>query len=104
MRSADSQYAGYKRLVMRMKKAGVDNIICYTAGDPLAHHGWSQALGNDSKMIRFLADPEADFANAYNIDVEYKRADLGGLRRDRFSMLVEDGVVRSFHLVSDANH
>ena len=49
--------------------------------------------------IRMLADPGADFTRAVGMQVEAKA--LGGTRSKRYSMLIEDGVVKSINLEPD---
>ena len=57
----------------------------------------------------FLADPDASFAVKYGVDGEsrgvaqaYADHSIGRLNSIRFSMLVADGVVKSFNVVEDA--
>lgn len=92
-------YPGYKKLADDIKKAGADEIICYAVSDPYAHDGWSKSMGNDETKIKFYADPDGSFAKAYGIDANYDVVSLG-LRCQRFSMIVKDGVVKNFRLVT----
>ena len=105
----NEHYPGYKQLVKKFKDEGVDEIICYAVADPYAHHAWSNALGNDSTEITFLADPDASFAVKYGVDGEsrgvaqaYADHSIGRLNSIRFSMLVAVGTVKSFNVVEDA--
>ena len=111
----NEHYPGYKVLVDEFKKQGVHDIICYTVSDPYSHHAWSKALnkGDDEEsnptQIAFLADPDASWAIKYGVDGEsrnvadkYASFSLGRLNSIRFSMLVVDGKVKTFHVVDDA--
>jgi peroxiredoxin len=98
----NEHYPPYQRLAGDFKKAGVDELICYAVSDPYAHYAWAVTLNNNFDQITFLADPTAEFAHAYGLDQVYDESSLG-LRSKRFSMLVENGVVKSFHLVENAS-
>lgn len=98
----NEHYPPYKALAGEFKKAGADQVVCYTVSDPYALNGWGVSLQNNNDEIRFLADPDASFAKAFEVDNDYAAASLG-LRSKRFSMLVKDGVVKSFHFVDIAS-
>jgi glutaredoxin/glutathione-dependent peroxiredoxin len=53
---------------------------------------WAKATGGEGK-IRFLADWDASFAKATGLDKDLSAGGLG-VRSTRFSMLVDDGVVK----------
>jgi glutaredoxin/glutathione-dependent peroxiredoxin len=94
-----THYPPYKKHADDIIKAGADEIVCYSVTDPYAHHGWEESLGNDPAKIKFLADPDADFARAYGLDARYDACSLG-LRSKRFSMIVSNGTVQAFRLVT----
>jgi glutaredoxin/glutathione-dependent peroxiredoxin len=97
-----AHFPPYKKLADEFKSAyGVDEIVCYSVTDPYAHYNWAEKMGNDHSKIRFLADADGSFARAYGVDAEYSAASLGS-RSKRFSMLVVNGHVQSFHIVKDA--
>lgn len=95
-------YPPYKALAADLKSSGpgVDSIICYAVSDPYAHHGWSVALKNIDD-IEFVADVDGLFAREFGLDRLYEVASLS-LRSIRFSMLVDNGVVKAFQEVEDA--
>src|SRR5262249_4088293 len=90
---------GFVARIDELKAKGIDALAC-TAGDDvfvLAH--WSKDTGADGK-IEMLADGNADFAKALGLDIDLTRFGLG-VRSKRYSMLVEDGVVKTLN-VEDA--
>lgn len=97
----NQHYPAYKVLADEILSAGCDELVCVSVSDPYALNSWQVALGNDPTKIRFLADPEATFARAYGLDKDYNAWSLG-LRSERFSMIVQGGVVSSFRIVVDA--
>ena len=73
---------------------GVDGIAVVSVNDHHVMNAWAKASGGEGK-IRFLADGAAAFTKAIGMDMEMGPL---GLRSKRFSMIVEDGVVRQLNL------
>eukprot|EP00584_Thalassiosira_punctigera_P001274 CAMPEP_0172525820 /NCGR_PEP_ID=MMETSP1067-20121228/841_1 /TAXON_ID=265564 ORGANISM="Thalassiosira punctigera, Strain Tpunct2005C2" /NCGR_SAMPLE_ID=MMETSP1067 /ASSEMBLY_ACC=CAM_ASM_000444 /LENGTH=200 /DNA_ID=CAMNT_0013309189 /DNA_START=60 /DNA_END=662 /DNA_ORIENTATION=+ len=93
---------GYKALADEFGRRGVDEVVCYSVTDPYAHHNWAEAMGVDKNKISFMADVDGSWAKENELDRDYTGASLG-VRSSRFSMMVEDGVVKSFNAdVEDA--
>ncbi|SRR5579883_1422089 len=78
------------------KNKGVDAIAMTSVNDHFVLAAWSKATGADGK-IKFLADGNADFAKATGLDFDASAAGLG-VRSKRYSMLVEDGVVKKLNI------
>jgi peroxiredoxin len=57
---------------------------------------WAQSSGGLGK-IHFLADWDAGFTKAVGLDADLSGGGLG-VRSKRYSMLVEDGVVKSLNV------
>jgi glutaredoxin/glutathione-dependent peroxiredoxin len=57
---------------------------------------WKKASGAEEK-IEFLADGNGDFAKALDLTMDGSPGGLG-LRSKRYSMLVEDGVVKRLNI------
>jgi peroxiredoxin len=82
-----------------IKAKGVDTIAVTGVNDVFVMEAWKKSTGADGK-IDFLADGNAEFAKA--IDMAFDGSGPGlGTRSKRYSMLVEDGVVKKFN-VEDA--
>ncbi|KAI2493534.1 peroxiredoxin [Fragilaria crotonensis] len=96
-----AHYPPYKRLADDFLAAGVDKILCYSVSDPYAMHGWAKTMGNDFDKIQFVADVDALWAKEMALDHDYSGVSLS-VRSKRFSMVVKDGIVKSFHLVGEA--
>lgn len=92
--------------MLRTKK--IDEIWCVAVNDAfvMAHWGRDQkALGK----IRFLGDGSAQWTRALGLDIDRNSAGMG-VRMQRFSMLLDDGVVKQLNVeapgkfeVSDAD-
>ena len=61
---------------------------------------WSKHLGADGKIV-MLADGNAAFATATGLEFDLNMAGMG-LRSKRYSMLVEDGVVKQLNMETAA--
>lgn len=96
-----AHYPPYQKLQDDFKAKGVDEIVCYSVADPYAHYNWAKGMGNDFEKITFLADVDCEFAKAHELDRDYSVVSLGH-RSARFSMIVEDGVVKAFNMVEEA--
>jgi len=81
------------------KAKGVDAIAVTGVNDVFVMEAWKKSTGADGK-IDFLADGNADFAKAIDMTLDASGNGLG-IRSKRYSMLVEDGVVKKLN-VEDA--
>jgi len=79
-----------------IKAKGVDTIAVTAVNDVFVLDAWKKATNADGK-IDFLADGNGEFAKAVGMDFDGAGAGLG-VRSKRYSMLVEDGVVKSLNL------
>jgi len=91
-----------------LKAKGVDTIACTAVNDVFVMGAWGKQSGADDK-VTMLADGNGDFARAIDLELDATRAGLGK-RSQRYSMLVDNGVVKALHVeapgkfeVSDAD-
>jgi glutaredoxin/glutathione-dependent peroxiredoxin len=90
---------GFLKNADAIKAKGVDAIAVTSVNDVFVMAEWQKASGAEGK-IEFLADGNADFAKSLDLILDGSAGGLG-LRSQRYSMLVEDGVVKSLN-VEDA--
>jgi peroxiredoxin len=78
------------------KQKGIDTIAVTAVNDVFVMNQWQKASGAEGK-IDFLADGNGEFAKA--IDMAFDGSGNGlGTRSKRYSMLVEDGVVKKVNI------
>ncbi len=99
---------GYVEKAGALKAAGVDEIWCVSVNDAFVMGAWGRDQ-NTSGKVRMMADGSADFAKAVGLTLDLTGRGMG-VRSNRYSMLVVDGVVKSLNVegpgkfeVSDAD-
>ncbi|PZQ52307.1 MAG: peroxiredoxin [Rhodovulum sulfidophilum] len=76
-----------------LRAKGVEDIVCVSVNDPFVLGAWSEATGADKAGLRFLGDATSAFTKAIGLDFTFPAKGLVD-RSKRYSMLVEDGVVK----------
>lgn len=79
-----------------IKAKGIDRIAVMAVNDHHVMRVWGESLGGIGKLD-FLSDGSAVYTKALGMDVDRTEAGMG-IRARRFSMIVEDGVVRAINL------
>ena len=99
---------GYVDKAEELLAKGVDEIACTAVNDPFVMGAWKTANGADG--VTMLADGNGDFAQAVGLTMDGSAFGLGK-RGQRWSAIVEDGVVTQLNVeapgdfsVSSAEH
>ena len=87
---------GFLKNADAIKAKGIDAIAVTAVNDVFVMDAWKKASGGEGK-IEFLADGNADFAKAIGMELDASGNGLG-IRSKRYSMLVDDGVVKKLNL------
>ena len=87
---------GFLAAIDAIKAKGVDTSACTSVNDVHVMNAWGKASGADGKIM-MLADGNADFARAVGLAVDLKVSGMGERSR-RYSMLVENGVVKTLNV------
>ena len=91
---------GYVKNFEEAKKKGITKIICLSVNDPNVMQAWGDAHETRGKII-MLGDPYCKFTTS--IGAEINRYEKGlGMRSSRYTMLIEEGVVKKVKQESDA--
>ena len=75
---------------------GVDEIVCLSVNDAFVMGAWARDQKTAGK-VRMLADGSADFAKATGLTLDLTGRGMG-LRSNRYSMLVQDGKVKTLNI------
>lgn len=99
---------GYVQQADALRSAGIDEIWCVSVNDAFVMGAWGREQKTAGK-VRMMADGSAEFTKATGLTLDLAGHGMG-LRSNRYSMLVVDGVVKSLSIeaagkfaVSDAD-
>ena len=87
---------GYMEQADALKAAGVDEIWCISVNDAFVMGAWGRDQHTSGK-VRMMADGSADFTKATGLTFDLTSRGMG-VRSQRYSMLVKDGVVKSLNI------
>ena len=92
---------GFVQNADAIKAKGVDSIAVTAVNDGFVMDAWKKASGAEGK-VEFLADGNGEFAKAIGLNYDGSERGMGGVRSRRYSMLVEDGVVKVLNIEESA--
>jgi len=78
-----------------LKGKGVDEIACISVNDPFVMSAWGERDGSND--ITMIADGNGQFAEAVGLAMDGSKFGMGQ-RSQRYSMLVNDGVVEQLNV------
>jgi peroxiredoxin len=79
-----------------LKGKGVDEVWCIATNDAFVMGAWGKDQRVDGK-IRMLADGSAAYTKALGLELDLVARGMG-VRIQRFSALVQDGVVKALNI------
>ena len=79
-----------------LKAKGVDEIWCVSVNDPFVMGAWGRDQKTGSR-IRMMADGSADYTRKLGLELDLTARGMG-VRCQRFSMVVDDGVVKTLNI------
>jgi peroxiredoxin len=87
---------GFKEHAADLKAKGIDTIACVSVNDVfvMGHWGKDQDVG---EAVLMLADGNGDFTKAIGLELDGSKFGMG-LRSQRYSMVVKDGVVETLNV------
>ncbi len=85
---------GYVVNFDEFKAKGVDTIICTSVNDAFVMDAWGKA--QNAENIMMLGDGDGSVAKALGLCME--TGAFGGLRSQRYAMVIENGVVTHLHV------
>lgn len=87
---------GFIDQIDQFKAKGVDEVWCVAVNDAFVMGNWGKAQGADGK-VRMMADGSAEFTKKIGMELDLTARGFG-VRSQRYSMLVQDGVVKQLNL------
>jgi glutaredoxin/glutathione-dependent peroxiredoxin len=86
----------YVANIDKLKAKGVDEVICLSVNDPFVMGAWARDQKTEGK-VRMMGDGSAEYTKKLGLDVDLTGRGMG-VRSQRFSMLVNDGVVKALNV------
>ena len=87
---------GFVQNADKLKQKGIDEIACVSVNDAFVMGAWGKDQQCGGK-VTMLADGSGQFTKALGLDLDLTQLGLG-VRSKRYSMLVEDGVVKQLNV------
>jgi glutaredoxin/glutathione-dependent peroxiredoxin len=87
---------GYRDHIADFKAKGVDEIWCVSVNDAFVMGAWAKDQNTDGK-VRMFGDGSATWTKALGLEMDATAFGMG-TRMKRFSMLVENGVVKTLNI------
>ena len=85
----------YEELTPVFKENGIDDVVCLSVNDGFVMEAWARDQG--VKNVKVLPDGNGEFSEKLGLLVD--KSDLGfGKRSWRYSMLVDDGVIKKMFI------
>jgi glutaredoxin/glutathione-dependent peroxiredoxin len=94
--------AGFVQNFDELKKKGFDVVACTAVNDIFVLAAWAKDSKADGRIL-MLADGSADFAKKIGLEVDLGPRGMG-MRSQRYSMIVEDGVVKTLNVEPAPGH
>ncbi len=87
---------GFKDHKADLEAKGIDAIACTSVNDVFVMGAWAKDQGVSDEMV-LLADGNGDFASDLGLELDATGFGMGK-RSQRYSMVVNDGVVEQLHV------
>jgi peroxiredoxin len=87
---------GFVQRAGELKAAGVDEVWCLAVNDAFVMGAWGREQ-NTGGVVRMMSDGSAEFTKATGLTLDLTARGMG-VRSQRYSMLVKDGVVRTLNV------
>jgi len=77
-------------------------VLVYCVNDGAVMKAWAKDQGVDGSIITFLGDPRSELTEELGLTLDHPgpMSVLGNPRCKRFSMLIEDGVVKTLNVAA----
>ena len=85
---------GYVVNADQLKGKGVDTIACLSVNDAFVMNAWGEA--QNAEEITMIGDGGGAFTKAVGLELD--TADFGGVRSQRYAMIVDDGTVTALNV------
>jgi len=80
----------------------VSDVLVYCVNDGAVMTGWAKAQGVEGSIVTFLGDPRSELTKALGLVLDHPgpMGVLGNNRCKRFSMLIEDSIIKTINVAA----
>ncbi len=87
---------GFVQEAEKIKAKGIDEIWCVSVNDAFVMAAWGKD-NNAFGKVRMMADGSALYTKALGVETDLTARGMG-VRSQRYSMIIDDGVVKTLNL------
>jgi peroxiredoxin len=87
---------GYVAAHDRLRAKGIDEVWCISVNDAFVMGAWGREQRSGGK-VRMMADGSATYTKTLGLEMDLTARGMG-VRSQRYSMLVDNGVVKAIHV------
>jgi len=80
----------------KFKAKGIDEVWCVAVNDAMTLSAWGRECKAQGK-VRMMGDGSAQLTRAMGVELDLTARGMG-VRGQRYAMLIDNGVVKQFHL------
>ena len=91
---SETHLPGFIQNANAFKEKGIDHIICLSVNDAFVMSAWGDM--HNANNIMMLADGNGAYTKKLGLDIE--TASFGGIRSQRYAMVIDDGVITSLYV------
>jgi len=93
---------GYLARQAELKAKGVSDVLVYCVNDGAVMTAWAQKQGVEGSMVTCLGDPRRELTDALGLVLDHPgpMSVLGTKRCKRFSMLIDDGTIKTINVAA----
>lgn len=85
-----------------LKAKGVSDVLVYCVNDGAVMTGWAKDQGVEGSIVSLLGDPRSEVTEALGLVLDHPgpMSVLGNPRCKRFSMLIDDGIIKTINVAA----
>jgi len=93
---------GYLNKQDELKAKGVSDVIVFCVNDGAVMTAWGKDQGVDGSIVQCLGDPRREVTDALGLVLDHPgpMSVLGDPRCKRFSMLIDDGIIKAINIAA----
>jgi len=93
---------GYLAFEDELKAKGVSDVLVYCVNDGAVMKAWAEDQGTEDSIITMLGDPRSEMTRALDLVLDHPgpMSVLGTPRCKRFSMLIDDGIIKTINVAA----